>query len=336
MAIGQCLAKARAQQFGLTRWRSRLRPDTRPTRWASVLLAACVLCFLHPQPAVAEPSSSLPEMLEDAELTDVFFIDADRGWCVGERGVIWSTDDGGRHWHLQDSPLNCRLEAVHFLDENRGWAVGGWTQPFLHKSAGVVLRTDNGGRRWTTMPTPTLPALKDVYFFDARRGWAAGNASAMYGSGVYRTEDGGRSWSAVAGVQPQGWLAAACTSMDSAVLAGADGSCSEATRQGLQMSRLSPPTWQSLRGIQMTGMLGWVVGDGGTVLGTKDGGQSWQLPPGSLPAPAWPSNSIGGAWRRLRRSAGLPGPRGRECFIPATEERRGSCSRRVSHCPSGA
>ena len=79
-------------------------------------------------------------------------------------------------------------------------------------------------------------------------------------------------------------------------------------------SRLSPPTWQSLRGIQMTGMLGWVVGDGGTVLSTKDGGQSWQLPPG-IPA-SRPCRAIRLAVRGgvCARSAGLPERRGRECL----------------------
>ena len=41
----------------------------------------------------------LPAM-EDAELADVCFVDAQRGWAVGDRGVIWHTADGGRRWQL--------------------------------------------------------------------------------------------------------------------------------------------------------------------------------------------------------------------------------------------
>ena len=44
------------------------------------------------------------------------------------------------------------------------------------------------------MPDLTLPALKHVQFHDARQGWAVGNDSALYPTGVFRTEDGGRSW----------------------------------------------------------------------------------------------------------------------------------------------
>ena len=50
----------------------------------------------------AQPASTYPEMLADAALHDIFFIDADRGWTVGDRGVIWTTEDGGRHWRLAD------------------------------------------------------------------------------------------------------------------------------------------------------------------------------------------------------------------------------------------
>ena len=36
----------------------------------------------------AQPASTPPEMLADAALNDIFFLDADRGWAVGDRGVI--------------------------------------------------------------------------------------------------------------------------------------------------------------------------------------------------------------------------------------------------------
>src|SRR5215212_6554133 len=44
----------------------------------------------------AQPEASPPQWQTDAELTAVTFVDADRGWAVGDRGVIWHTGDGGR------------------------------------------------------------------------------------------------------------------------------------------------------------------------------------------------------------------------------------------------
>jgi len=223
-------------------------------------------------------------MLDDAELADIFFLDADRGWAVGDRGVIWSTEDGGRHWRLGDSPVNCRLESVSFVDENQGWAVGGWCHPYTHRSSGVVIRTENGGRRWTALPLPTLPALKHVRFFDARRGWAVGNASAMYPSGVFRSDDGGRSWTAVSGGEARGWLGADFRDSEHGVVVGHGGEAGEVVQRNLRCGRVSANVWQPLRDVQLTGPWGWLVGDGGVVLQSDNAGAEWQVPPGPLPA----------------------------------------------------
>ena len=118
----------------------------------------------------SEPSASLPEMLDDAEVRDIFFLDADRGWAVGDRGVLLRTSDGGRNWQLSDSPVNCRLESVHFVDEAHGWAVGGWTHPYTHQTTGVVLATRDGGQRWERVPHLSVPMLTRVHFQDRNQG----------------------------------------------------------------------------------------------------------------------------------------------------------------------
>ena len=38
------------------------------------------------------------EMHADARLNDVFFLDSDRGWAVGDRGTVLFTEDSGRTW----------------------------------------------------------------------------------------------------------------------------------------------------------------------------------------------------------------------------------------------
>ena len=52
---------------------------------ASMLFATLCSTFSAVQVA-GEPPSCPPEMLADAELSDVLFLDADRGWAVGDRG----------------------------------------------------------------------------------------------------------------------------------------------------------------------------------------------------------------------------------------------------------
>jgi len=170
-------------------------------------LAAVVAAAGQAARSLAQPHRFPEEFLRDAELTDVFFIDPDRGWAVGDRGVIWHTEDGGRNWQLQSSPVPCRLESVCFVDDRNGWIVGGWSHPYTHKSTGVVLRTADGGQHWERIPRVSLPALRRVKFFDLRAGWALGDASATYSAGVLAPSTAG-----VAGRRsqrkpiPAGWL----------------------------------------------------------------------------------------------------------------------------------
>src|SRR6187401_1060147 len=111
-----------------------------------LIIVVCGVVLFGIGRALAQPEPSPPQWQNDAELTSVAFIDADRGWAVGDRGVIWHTADGGNTWKLQNSGVTCRLEAVQFLDGENGYAVGGWTQPYTHETHGVALRTRDGGK----------------------------------------------------------------------------------------------------------------------------------------------------------------------------------------------
>lgn len=144
--------------------------------------------------------------LNDARLNDLCFVDSRHGWAVGDRGVICNTDDGGRTWRLQPSGVTCPLQAVWFCDEHLGWAAGGFSHPYLHTSTGVLLTTRDGGQTWEGNPKLMLPALRRLGFFDPQHGWAVGCPSAIYPSGVFVTDDGGRRWRPLPG--GMGWLAA--------------------------------------------------------------------------------------------------------------------------------
>ena len=233
---------------------------------------------------LAQPLPSPAPMLADAELTSVSFVDADHGWAVGDRGVIWATSDGGRNWQLQRSPTTCRLECVQFLDTLNGWAVGGWTHPYTHHTSGVALRTRDGGRTWELIPDKTLPALKHVKFSDVRRGWAAGDASPLYASGIFRTEDGGREWTPVPKGNTAGWTAADFRDDNSGVLADSGGQTAITGPGQVRPSRTGNLGPRPLRRLVLAGQqAGWLVGDGGQILATSDGGFTWAAPSGPLP-----------------------------------------------------
>ncbi|MBC8869985.1 MAG: hypothetical protein H8E44_11235 [Planctomycetes bacterium] len=280
-----------------------MRGHGRPTGgFIARLLAVAVLVAAVGQAtrSIAEPSRFPQEFLRDAGLTDVFFVDPDRGWAVGDRGVIWQTDDGGRHWQLQSSPVPCRLESVSFVDDRNGWIVGGWSHPYTHNSTGVVLRTTDGGQRWQQIPRLSLPALRGVKFFDHRIGWALGNASATYPAGVFRTEDGGRSWSSVPAQVNSGWLAGDFQNRNHGAVAGRNGAVATVHASGPKPTASPNVGLRHVRCVRLSSRhvlrpqqpygpnpdsqgAGWLVGDGGLVLCTTDGGLSWREPIGRLP-----------------------------------------------------
>ncbi|MFO0868903.1 MAG: YCF48-related protein [Pirellulales bacterium] len=255
-----------------------------------------------------------PEMLPDAELTDLFFLDPERGWAVGDRGVIWTTENGGRSWQRRESPLTCRWESVWFTDPQNGWIVGGWHQPGTMQSRGAVLRTRDGGQNWMPVPASTLPQLLVVRFRDEQHGWAIGEPSPLYPSGVFRSEDGGRSWAPLPAPSGGSWLAgdfaaarprataagnSASTSGAASsaraprradkggVVVGRDGRAAVLTEEGLVEAEVPGARGRHVRCVQLDEARGaWLAGDDGLLLQSTQQGLQWSPPAGEVPAAA--------------------------------------------------
>ncbi len=247
-----------------------------------IALAATLLLF---PPNALGADAPFNSSAEDATLRDVCFADQQRGWAVGDRGVIWHTNDGGRIWRAQVSTVTCPLHSVHFVDREHGWAAGGWTEPYSHQSRGVVLRTVDGGTTWQQAPPGALPALQRVRFFDRTHGWAIGHASDLFPAGVFLTQDGGGHWTPLAQGTGTAWQAGDFVDPLAGAVAGQQGAVAAVRRRALEPAR-SPG--YGLRGLKDLRLMpdghGWLIGDGGLVLSTEDLGASWQLPSGELPA----------------------------------------------------
>lgn len=229
-------------------------------------------------PAPADPLCC-DALRSDAALADVCFVDRLHGWAVGDRGAIWHTDDGGDRWHLQPTDVACRLESVFFLDGKTGWAVGGRSHPYLHTGAGVVLATRDGGQHWTRVPKLVLPWLKRIGFFNERHGWALGCPSAMYPSGVFVSDSGGRGWSGVPGPRSPGWLAGSFLDPGAGAMAGRGGAAAALRHGALEAALLPALGLRDPADMKLIAPChGWLVGQGGLVFLTADGGSTWQSP----------------------------------------------------------
>ena len=217
----------------------------------SIFVFVSITCFLlaagistsvsGDDPVAREP---LPKAWQaDAELTDVFFINEDLGWAVGESGVTLRTRDGGNTWNTQasinsfrkdtvqlqqkirnlesqrlsnstgvtsrqtsTSPITCRLNSLHFTDANQGWATGGYQLPYINRTQAVILRTRNGGITWEPSPNLAIPRLRKINFSSPRNGTAFGDSGNVFTGGIFKTSDAGSSWSAISRETDAAWL----------------------------------------------------------------------------------------------------------------------------------
>lgn len=159
--------------------------------------------------------------------------------------------------------------AISFVDRDHGWAV----------TPSVILETNNGGRLWIEKLAAGERVFHSITFINATTGWVVGSEFKGDGSKplVLNTVDGGKVWheqsvEASSGLQTVtfydakvGWAAGS-----NVIVHTTDG--------GIK--------WQVQNRIEGTGKLmaiaclspqrAWVVGEGGTLLHTEDGGQTWK------------------------------------------------------------
>lgn len=130
---------------------------------------------------------------EDLDLADVYFVTIDVGWAAGEAGTIIKTTDGGATWTpvLGGDPASTedKVHKLRFIDEYHGWAVQGRK----------LLRTTDG-ESWEEYGSTPL-RMGDYAFLSPQSGVAAGGTSEQSTSQIFRTDDGGKTWTHVAQCQ---------------------------------------------------------------------------------------------------------------------------------------
>ncbi|HEV2812807.1 MAG TPA: YCF48-related protein [Solirubrobacteraceae bacterium] len=129
---------------------------------------------------------------------DIWFLDAERGWAVNSNGHILHTTDGGDTWTRQLSAGGAAyLRCVAFATEQRGW-VGVIREPKRR-----LFETSDGGATWTVVPSldglaGAPVAVCGLSVVDEHVVYAAGTNEPTLATGVMKTVDGGRTWTAQA------------------------------------------------------------------------------------------------------------------------------------------
>jgi len=255
-----------------------------------------------PAQQVAPPAAGLP-LTPDYHTLLVSATDPER-IVLGTHAGLYESADGGRTW--QRGPLggNDAMNLVR-TPSGRIWAAG-------HN---VLFASDDGGRTWAEVRPEGLPGL-DLHGFAADPDDGERLYAAVAGEGLYRSVDGGRTFSLVSeevgpnvfglSVTSTGRILAADPS--SGVYASDDGGRTWAvvldepaigvavaparprrvlaTGRGIFLSRDGGDSWEAVLVVEggfgpvawapSDPRVGYVIGPERTLYSTRDGGASWQ------------------------------------------------------------
>jgi photosystem II stability/assembly factor-like uncharacterized protein len=154
---------------------------------------------------------------------------------LGKFGIILLTKDGGKTWQRRPSGTTKTLSAVSFADHEHGLIVGG---------GGTLLATSDAGASWRAQNSGTQDQLLGVYAQSPLQAFAVG----AFGT-LLSTSDGGQNWSK----HELKW----------------DALIERIVKEGGYVEPNLNAIYFSSREV------GWVVGEFGLVLNTKDGGKTW-------------------------------------------------------------
>ena len=230
------------------------------------------------------------------------------GWVAGRRGKIARSKPGLVNWNVvslkrsNGQPVRDDVYSLYFIDETTGWAVGG---------GGLVARTTDGGDTWIVANSPNVRSeLYQVRFFKDRVGVAIGGGLTLLFS-----NDGGQTWTdqsaSLAALFPNRNVrelnlnavnfddSRNYTDLKRIVAAGSEGVVLFSEPDGPAGG--GAPKWKLARSSNIDGTtaagiktIRWIdrfantpamiaVGDAGTILISRDRGETWRVEPGERP-----------------------------------------------------
>ncbi len=203
-------------------------------------------------------------------LLDVFMINNQLGWTVGEWGIILKTTTGGinEDWVEQPSGTTNFLHSCFFLNEQEGWVCGG---P-VSADTSIILHTSDGGDHWQRQPCSANASLRAIFFLDSQHGWVVGE-----NGNVARTSDGGATWVPVATGRTDDFYSLYFLSENVGWIGG----------RSILFTNDGGKSWQEQIGFSsidqvrairfITPLIGWAViqGSAGALYKTMDGGLYW-------------------------------------------------------------
>ena len=223
---------------------------------------------------------------------DFEFTSADTGTYVSGDSIFHTTD-AGKSWKEAYTcalsltveglarKVSCHFEDLHFPTPQIGYAIS----RVIGKSTFVMAKTTDGGATWTPWPVEMEYGGEHLYFLDEQRGFTK-----TRGGDLLRTDDGGKTWTAIAGVQLMGGKRARLDFADNEVGWGVENQAMVFTTDGGK--RWTSRTMTFPTGVAAFSLpsrqRGYVVGDHGMVYRYRVVPVDYTVP-GMIAAPMMPA-----------------------------------------------
>ncbi len=110
-----------------------------------LLITLCILsCETSKNPLLPEPGNESWKGAStvNSGIRDIYFVDPDNGWIVGNSGDIFYSNNGGTTWQRQNSGTTAKLVSIYFIDNQKGFAAG---------YDNTLLYTHDGGKNWNAV-----------------------------------------------------------------------------------------------------------------------------------------------------------------------------------------
>ncbi len=176
-------------------------------------------------------------------------------------------------WVKQNSGTMAWLRTVYFVNEKTGW-IGG--------SGGTFFETTDGGKNWDKLRNFTSDSIRQIYFSDEKNGWILCerdiyNLGADSPSYLMRTKNGGADWERFTFAGKRERVAKFFFTKAGLGLAiGESGAFFVLQEDEKEWKKQrSPVRYLLLDGAFTDDNNGAVVGAGGSILFTENGGMTW-------------------------------------------------------------
>ena len=198
-------------------------------------------------------------------LRAIAFLDANRGFAVGDGGALLVTDDGARTWKPRPVGTTENLMAIQMIGD-AGWISG---------YDGVILHSTDAGLTWAPQSSGVTQAIESLFFLDTSHGWAVGWAGT-----ILLTSDGGKTWRQIKSDAASWSLSSVYfRNPNDGWIAGFGGQLLRSADGGATWKLIATPVkgWHTSVRFDQTGR-GWITADNGLLL-TEDGGDHWRPVP---------------------------------------------------------